>query len=457
VNGKLRPPRPWPLDKNGKPKRRVAVPENRGIYWRADGLLEVGYRDADGRLRWRGPYETITAARAGRGDAKAKARSGERESASPRLKFGEAADRWLAEQVIELRRQTRDAYASHVRHHLRPRWGNRRMDAIDVTDAARLVRELRASGMAESSINRVLRAANRVFKFARRHCGWRGENPLELLERGERPKVSATPERRIYSEDELAQTLAVSWEPWTTIFRLARDVGGRESELLGLWWENLDLRDPARATIRFTHQLDRDGERVELKTEESKATLPLPRASVRMLLEHKARTRAPTTQRSYVFATRDGKPLGQRNLMRVLYTAQERARDTDGRPTFPELFQHDERGHLLVDEHGNPVRRDVKRRELRLPTFHALRHGAAMDCDDAEQARDLLRHQNSNVTRAVYRAHFDDRRREQLRVRMEARMETRLETSGRGEAPPRTLEAGADVAELEGIRADRGG
>jgi hypothetical protein len=143
VNGKLRPPRPWPLDKNGKPKRRVAVPENRGIYWRADGLLEVGYRDADGRLRWRGPYETITAARAGRGDAKAKARSGERESASPRLKFGEAADRWLAEQVIELRRQTRDAYASHVRNHLRPRWGNRRMDAIDVTDAARLVRELR--------------------------------------------------------------------------------------------------------------------------------------------------------------------------------------------------------------------------------------------------------------------------------------------------------------------------
>ena len=190
MSGKLRPPYPWPLDKNGKPKRRVAVPENRGIYWRPDGLFEVGYRDADGRLRWRGPYETITAARAGRGDAKTKARSGERESANPRLKFGEAADRWLAEQVIELRRQTRDAYASHVRNHLGPRWGDRRMDAIDVTDAARLVSELRACGLAESSINRVLRAANRVFKFARRHCGWRGENPLELLERGERRATS---------------------------------------------------------------------------------------------------------------------------------------------------------------------------------------------------------------------------------------------------------------------------
>jgi integrase len=77
----------------------------------------------------------------------------------------------------------------------------------------------------------------------------------------------------------------------------------------------------------------------------------------------------------------------------------------------------------VVDAHGDFMRRDVKRRQLRLPTFHALRHGAAMDCDDAEQARDLLRHKNSIVTRAVYRVHFDDRRREQLRARMEARME----------------------------------
>jgi hypothetical protein len=44
-----------------------------------------------------------------------------------------------------------------------------------------------------------------------------------------------------------------------------------------------------------------------------------------------------------------------------------------------------------------------------------------MDCEDAEEARDLLRHKNSNVTRIVYRTHFGDRRRELLRARMEAR------------------------------------
>src|SRR4051812_30518826 len=96
----LKPPRPWPLDTAGKPKRRVAVPGNRGVYWRPNGLLEVGYQDADGRWRWRSPFQTITAARAARDEARTKARGGVRESADPRLKFGEAADRWLAEQVV---------------------------------------------------------------------------------------------------------------------------------------------------------------------------------------------------------------------------------------------------------------------------------------------------------------------------------------------------------------------
>src|SRR3954470_6618637 len=113
MSGAWSPPRPWPLDAAGRPKRRVAVSGSRGVYWRPDGLLEVGYRDADGRLRWRGPFETITAARAGRGDAQARARGGQRESANPRLRFGEAADSWLTEQVVELVRQTRDRYASH--------------------------------------------------------------------------------------------------------------------------------------------------------------------------------------------------------------------------------------------------------------------------------------------------------------------------------------------------------
>ena len=84
-----------------------------------------------------------------------------------------------------------------------------------------------------------------------------------------------------------------------------------------------------------------------------------------------------------------------------------------------------------MDARGAYVPLRLGRTELPpLPDFHALRHGAAMDCDDAEEARDLLRHRNSNVTRAVYRAHFSDKRREALRARMEALWKQRAAIQG---------------------------
>lgn len=433
----------------GKPRRRRVIGEkNHNIYERADGRLEIGYRDSSGKQRWKAIAGGITAARTERDTILGARGRGERVQPNPRLRFGDAADRWLAEQVVELRPSTRASYEVYVRLHLRPRWGNRRMDAIDVADAAKLVRELRAQGLAEWTISGILRVAGRVFKFARRHCGWHGESPISLLENGERARVADTPEPRAYEPDELEQTIAAAVEPWRTLFRLAGVVGGRESELLGLWWEDLELGDLERATLRFGFQVDRKGVRVPLKTEESKATLPLPRSTALMLLEHRARTAAPTGRRSFVFASRTGMPLGQRNVLRALYAAQQRARRPDGTPTFPELFEHDERGHLVVDQRGRLVPRNVKRRELDLPDFHALRHTAAMACEDLEEARDLLRHKNSTVTAQVYRAHFGDRRREQLRARMEARMEALDGTNGHlpGGVP------GGEVVDLQAIR-----
>jgi len=404
------------------PKRRVRVTgdRNSNIYKRYDGRFEVGYRDATGRQRWNGPHDTITRARAVRDDLLGRKANGERTNSNPRLKFGDAADRWLTDQVSELRPTTQARYANHVHDHLSPRWGNHRLDAIDVNDAAKLVRDMRADGYAESTINGVLQVANRVFKFARRRCGWHGENPIGLMESSERPQVSAAVDRRIYQGDELAQVIAATTEPWRTLFRLASVVGARVSELLGLVWADLDLRDVNVATVTFTHQLDRSGQRVALKTEESKAMLPLPRSTALMLLEHRARCGA-TGERALVFQTRTGGPVSQRNVLRALYIAQEQARDPDGKPTFPQLFEHDEHGQAKIDDKGRYVPAKVKRSEIALPDFHAIRHAAAMDCDDAEEARDLLRHRNSNVTRAVYRAHFADKQRERLRAKMEAR------------------------------------
>lgn len=99
-------PSPWPRDGNGKPVRRVRVAgdQNRNLYWRRDGRLEIGYRDSGGTQRWAGPFDTITAARAERDSILGAKGKGERVQPNPRLMFGDALDRWLAEQVVELRR-----------------------------------------------------------------------------------------------------------------------------------------------------------------------------------------------------------------------------------------------------------------------------------------------------------------------------------------------------------------
>jgi integrase len=425
--------------------RRVRVERN--LYRRPDGAFELGYRDSDGRQRWQKlGHVGIKHARAERDSILGARGKGERVAPSPRLRFGEAVEGWLAGPVAELRPTTRAAYRHAVAHALR-RWRRRRLDSISADDCVRLVRELRAEGLSEFYIGSVLGDAHQAFRYARRHLSWHGSSPVADLLRSERPRTGSG-ERRVYQGDELAETIAAAEEPWATLFRLAAVVGARMSELLGLWWGDLGLDNLDAATVTFTHQADRHGVRVPLKTEESKATLPLPRATALMLLEHRARS-VHVGPCAFVFATRSGRPLGQRNVLRALYRAQERARDAEGRPTFPDLFDHDERGHLIVDEDGHYVPRRVPRRELPpLPDFHSIRHAAAMDCEDAEEARDLLRHRNSTVTRAVYRAHFSDRRREALRSRMEARLE-----ATNGDRPQQTpTPSGGEVLDLREVR-----
>ena len=176
--------------------RRVRVERN--IYRRPDGKLEVGYRDSTGKQRWRVVNGGISAARAERDAILGAKGKGERVQPNPRLTFGDAADRWMLEQVADLKPATQAIYRNAIENHLKPRWDRRRMDTIGVDDAARLIRELRSEGKAEWTIQGVIKAANRVFTFALRRCSWHGQNPITLLERGERPRTGQTARRRLF-------------------------------------------------------------------------------------------------------------------------------------------------------------------------------------------------------------------------------------------------------------------
>ena len=406
--------------------RRVRVEAN--IYSRRDArgrtIHEVGFRDSTGRQRWRTVQGGITAARTVRNDILARKGKGERVQPNPKLRFGDAADGWLAGQVGDLRPATQATYGNAIETHLRPRWGRRRLDAITVEDVALLVRELRVDSKAEWTIAGVLTAANRVFKYAKRRMNWHGENPVMELEKVERPAVSAAARRPIFHGDELAQTLRAAREPYKTLFALGSVTGARMSECLGLVWADLALGDLDAADVRFEQQVDRRGQRQRLKTEESRRTVEIPRQLAAMLVAHKLRS-TDTGPSAFVFATRSGRPIQQRSVGVALRRAQTDAVDQKGRPTFPVLHE--------CDQDGRPVRVPPGV----LPSFHSFRHTAASEAiaagESAEEISWQLGHKNSIITRAVYIQEVKSAERTaRRRARMEERYGAVLEGAGRG-------------------------
>ena len=292
----------------------------------------------------------------------------------------------------------------------------------------------------------MLKAASRVFKFARRRLSWHGENPVAGLENGERPKTGANARRRIFSGDELVQTLTAAHEPHKTLFALAATTGARLSECLGLVWRDVDLADSDAAAVSFAYQVDRQGRRQPLKTQESRRTVELPRSLAAMLLAqgaqpalagghlrlrhpHGSRARAAerTTRCTGLWSRREQTPASLRSL-----------RST------PSI----KAGRALAVERGA------------VPNFHAFRHTAASDAiaagDGAEEVSWQLGHKNSNVTRAVYVQEVKSaERRARLRAKIEARYGSALEAATRSRPAEEATHSRAEVLDLQRVRVRR--
>jgi integrase len=148
--------------------------------------------------------------------------------------------------------------------------------------------------------------------------------------------------------------------------------------------------------------------------------VPIPEQLARIVGDHKLRSMhvAPT---NFVFATRSGRPISQRNTARALRIAQTNATTPAGRPTFPALHVRDERGQTVSPPHGM------------IPSMHSFRHTVASRAllagESVDEIAFLLGHRDANVTRAVYvRELADARRRTMRRSRMIAEFADILES-----------------------------
>lgn len=412
------------MDESNQP-RRVRVERN--IYRRASGVYEVGFKDGSGKQRWRTVDGGITAARAVRDELLSRRARGEQVTNNSRLRFGHAADEWLTGPVVDLRPATRSCYRNAVERHLRDRFGARRLDTIGPDDLAELVRVLRTERLAESTIVIVVGVTNRIYRYAARRLDWVGVNPVSLRLSSERPKPSKGKRRRVFERGELEQTIAAADEPYRTLFTVAALTGARLSELLALTWANVCIDNLDDAEIEFAQQVDRQGNLAPTKTDGSARTIPVPPQLARILIDHRQHS-SFVADDGFVFATRSGRPFGQRNIGRALRAAQVKAVDREGQPTFPVLHERDQHGNPILVPHGA------------VPSMHSFRHTMASRAllagESVDEIAFLLGHRDANVTRAVYvRELADARRRTMRRSRIAAEYTDVLRASDRDTRP----------------------
>jgi integrase len=274
----------------------------------------------------------------------------------PRLTFGAVASRWLVRferRVVagERRERTLENYRYHLDRHLLPELGRKRIRSLTPADMATLIAALTAKGLAPKTVANALVPLGGILRFARRR-GYILDDPLRRLEKAERPRPTPRAQR-VLGQSEIADLLRACLPRYQPLLATALYTGMRLSELLALTWAKVDFQARlvrVRAQLSRAH-LGAPARRVAPKTRAAVRDIPLAPQLATVLARERRRTNFARDD-DYVFATRLGTPLGQRNVARsaLAHAVTRAGLDGDGRPPlrFHDL-RHTFASHLIVD------------------------------------------------------------------------------------------------------------
>jgi integrase len=225
-----------------------------------------------------------------------------------------------SERTLKLYRQRYDKVIV-----ISPGLGRRPVQKIKGGDIEAVIRKLELSGLAPWTVRGYFVVFSALFTFA-----MKGDKPLiayNPCSRLRKPPQGAIrkPKKRRLSDQEVSALIKAAPENWRTMIRVAAITGLRVSELLGLTWEDVDFNSE---TLHVRFQLSvatrsSAARRVRPKSNNSVRRLPLFDATKPLAgLSLASRFSKPA---DYVFCTREGKPLSQRNAGRAFEAAAKRA------------------------------------------------------------------------------------------------------------------------------------
>jgi len=254
-----------------------------------------------------------------------------------RLTVGAFLEHWLEETVRpRVRPLTYSGYAVNVRRHIVPALGHLRLDRLGPEQVQNFLNSKLKDGLSSKTvayIRQVLRTS--LDQATRWNLVSRNVATLVPAPRKERKAIHPL------EPHEISRFLnAVAGRRLEALYVVTLALGLRQGEVLGLKWEDIDLR---AGTLRIQRQLQRFGGHlnlVEPKTDRARRVLDLPESVIRTLTEHQKRqseersTADRWEDRSLVFPTAIGTPLEARSLLRDF-------RDVKRRGDLPPIRFHD--------------------------------------------------------------------------------------------------------------------
>jgi integrase len=217
--------------------------------------------------------------------------------------------RELLDKYLEEHSARNKAPSSHIRdkslaNHLIRYFGDFMLTDISPREVSRYKSGRRGEGAAPNTVNNELRLLSHAYNLALREWEWVDSNPVSRVSK---EKVNNHVERWLtYEEEEVLMSTSPIW--LQEILVVALNTGLRQSEILSLMWDRVDL---SRRTITILEQKN-----------SGKDTLPINARALDVL---KVRNKVRSIKSNLVFYSREGTGINARNLLRSFYKARERA------------------------------------------------------------------------------------------------------------------------------------
>ena len=240
-----------------------------------------------------------------------------------RQSLREFLGRWLEDSVRPtVRPRTMESYAEICRLHVIPALGHLPLVKITPQHIQSLLNEKLESGLSPRRVQYIHAVIRRALGLAEKFS-FVPRNVARLVDPPSVPQIEIVP---FNAEESKKFLVAVEGDRLEALFVVAVGVGLRKGEVLGLYWNDIDLE---RSQLRVRRSLQRLSGQLQLvppKTDKSRRVLGLPAFVVQALHQHRSRQleerlRAGGSwqESDLVFTTPTGTPLDGPGVTRRLH------------------------------------------------------------------------------------------------------------------------------------------